>query len=169
MKAPFYLRVTAVPEHNIFNTPNVDIHRRMRRLMAGPMSESSLKSVEPTVVSHIDFAIRRMKEEMGKRGATDVWTWWTYMATDIIGALTFGESFRTLDIGKANYPTCPSSWKIFLLTNSPAHGIHARLEKPGASRRHPLNLPLAHPPHQGPPAPHPPDRTRGIQANDSLF
>lgn len=65
--------------------------------------ESSVKSVEPVVRSHVDFAIRRIGEEMGKRGAADVYKWWMFMATDIIGTLTFGESFRTLDQGRVRW------------------------------------------------------------------
>ncbi|PNP59015.1 hypothetical protein THARTR1_01263 [Trichoderma harzianum] len=41
-----------------------------------------------------------MGEEMGSRGAADVIKWSLFMATDIIGELSFGDSFRTLEIGK---------------------------------------------------------------------
>lgn len=37
---------------------------------------------------------------MEARGAADVFKWWFFMATDIIGELTFGESFRTLEHGQ---------------------------------------------------------------------
>ncbi|KAJ5514962.1 hypothetical protein N7463_004514 [Penicillium fimorum] len=35
-------------------------------------------------------------------GFTDVFKWWLFMATDIIGEPTFGESFRMLETGKKN-------------------------------------------------------------------
>lgn len=41
-----------------------------------------------------------MAEEIQNRGATDVFKWWLFMATDIIGELSFGESFRMLEAGK---------------------------------------------------------------------
>lgn len=41
-----------------------------------------------------------MAEEIQDRGATDVFKWWLFMATDIIGELSFGESFRMLEAGK---------------------------------------------------------------------
>lgn len=66
------------------------------------MSEGSLKSVEPTVAAHVDVVVRRIGEETGSRGAADVLRWATYMATDIIGELTFGESFRMLERGKVS-------------------------------------------------------------------
>lgn len=44
-----------------------------------------------------------MSEEMKSRGVADVFKWWTFMATDIIGELSFGESFRMLEHGKVNF------------------------------------------------------------------
>ena len=38
--------------------------------------------------------------DLTAHGATDVFKWWLFMATDIIGELTFGDSFRMLEIGK---------------------------------------------------------------------
>jgi hypothetical protein len=46
------------------------------------------------------LAIQRMTEEMISRGAADVFQWWLFTTTDVIGELTFGSSFRTLDIGQ---------------------------------------------------------------------
>ena len=65
------------------------------------MSESSLKHYLPVVTSHVDLTISRMKEELNKQGHIDIWKWWMFMTTDVIGELTFGESFRTLQQGKA--------------------------------------------------------------------
>lgn len=51
------------------------------------------------------MAINRMDEEMGKRGAADVFKWWLFMATDVIGELSFGESFRMLEAGEVMQAT----------------------------------------------------------------
>lgn len=40
--------------------------------------------------------------ELTDHGVTDVFKWWLFMATDIIGELTFGDSFRMLEIGKVS-------------------------------------------------------------------
>jgi len=71
--------------------------------LAGPLSESSLKSVEPFLRQTAQLAMRRIGEEMATRGAADLFKWSLFFATDVIGELTFGESFRMLDIGKV----CP--------------------------------------------------------------
>lgn len=44
-----------------------------------------------------------MAEEMNSsRGVADVFKWWLFMATDIIGDLTFGSSFDMFVHGKVN-------------------------------------------------------------------
>ncbi|KAF2966207.1 hypothetical protein GQX73_g7377 [Xylaria multiplex] len=56
----------------------------------------------PQVESKVQLAIRQMKRDMDAHGVTDVLKWWTCMATDVIGELTFGESFLTLESGTKN-------------------------------------------------------------------
>ncbi|KAF9770483.1 hypothetical protein IL306_011974 [Fusarium sp. DS 682] len=82
-KAPFYQNL--VPgTTNLFNALDVEFHCRHRRLLSSPLSESSLKSVEPTVDSYVKTAIMSMEQEMEKRGSADVAKFWLFMATDII-------------------------------------------------------------------------------------
>ncbi|KAF4335359.1 benzoate 4-monooxygenase cytochrome P450 [Fusarium beomiforme] len=101
LKAPFYQNL--VPgTTNLFNALDVEFHRRHRRLLSSPLSESSLKSVEPTVDSYVKKAIVSMKHETDKRGSTDVAKFWLFMATDIIVELSFGQSFGILEHGKKN-------------------------------------------------------------------
>ena len=66
------------------------------------MSKSSLKSVEPIVKSKVELAMQQMAREMKSRGCADIAKWWLFMATDVIGELSFGDSFRTLEIGKVS-------------------------------------------------------------------
>jgi hypothetical protein len=46
--------------------------------------------------------MQRMEEEFKTRGATDVYKWWMFMTTDIIGELSFGESFQMLESGEVS-------------------------------------------------------------------
>ncbi|KAI1135802.1 cytochrome P450 [Hypoxylon sp. FL0543] len=82
---------------NVFSTTDVDYHRRHRRLLASEISETGLNVHKPVVESKVRLAIERMAEEMEERGATDVYRWTLYMATDVIGELSFGSSFRMLE------------------------------------------------------------------------
>jgi cytochrome P450 len=102
VKAPFYQKLTPPGVFNVFNVSDVTLHRRYRRLLSGAMSESSLKLMYPVIEANVNLAIRNMREEMDKRGAADVFKWWLFMATDVIGELTFGESFRMLEQKKKN-------------------------------------------------------------------
>lgn len=101
-KSPWYLNIAGVNEHDVFSTPDIDFHRRHRRVLGGSMSESALKAYIPAVTSRVDFAISRMREELNNEGAVDISKWWLFMTTDVIGELTFGESFKTLEQGKVN-------------------------------------------------------------------
>ncbi|KAI1431321.1 cytochrome P450 [Xylaria sp. CBS 124048] len=87
---------------NIFNTTDLQLHRQYRRLLSAPLSESGLKSFLPQIDSNVKLTLQRMKEEFETRGVTDIYKWWLFMATDVIGELSFGESFRMLETGKIN-------------------------------------------------------------------
>lgn len=78
------------------------MHRRFRRLLSSPLSESGLKAFLPQIDSKVNLVIQRMEEEYKTRGATDIYKWWLFMATDVIGELSFGESFRMLENGKVS-------------------------------------------------------------------
>jgi len=83
------------------------------------------------VRERVDFAIQRMREQGETRGVIDVFQWWMFMTTDVIGEssqcvdgtgypdrkkrnrtyrqiptsgqLTFGESFRTLEKAQVSH------------------------------------------------------------------
>ncbi|KAK3335945.1 cytochrome P450 [Cercophora scortea] len=101
VKSSFYELLAGNSGESVFTTRDIDIHRKYRRMLSQPLSESSLKTVEPIVRSRVDLAIKRMGEVMQTQGAVDVFKWAFFMATDVIGELTFGESFKTLEKGEA--------------------------------------------------------------------
>ncbi len=99
-KSPWYRQLTPFGKHTIFNTDDVEYHRRHRRLLAGPLSETALKPDISFVAGRADLTIERMKQEMHVRGCVDVYKWWFFFTTDVIGELTFGDSFKMLELGK---------------------------------------------------------------------
>ncbi|KAI1490110.1 cytochrome P450 [Biscogniauxia mediterranea] len=102
-KAEWYRNITPNVNH-IVNLTDVETHRRHRRLLSAPLSESGLKVFLPQIDSRVRLAISRMAEE-AKASPTrtvDVYKWFIFMATDVIGELSFGESFRMLEHGKIN-------------------------------------------------------------------
>ncbi|KAI8716325.1 hypothetical protein NCS52_00925700 [Fusarium sp. LHS14.1] len=87
---------------NVFNSTDTEFHRRHRRILSSPLSESSIKTVELAVDQKVKLVISKMVEEMTARQVTDVAKMWLFMATDIISELSFGESFGMLEAGKKN-------------------------------------------------------------------
>ncbi|CAI7597370.1 unnamed protein product [Penicillium crustosum] len=85
---------------SVFSTTDPNFHSARRRLLASPISDTSLHQHEELITGRVKMAICRMVEEIQTRGATDIFKWWLFMATDIIGELSFGESFRMLEAGK---------------------------------------------------------------------
>ena len=103
LKTDFYKRLTGnQPLPRTFTFVDPKQHGARRRLLATPMSESSLKTVEPTVNNNIAKTIAGIAKEMELQGSADVCKWFLYMATDVIGELSFAESFRMLDQQKPN-------------------------------------------------------------------
>ncbi|KAL4951900.1 cytochrome P450 [Aspergillus filifer] len=103
LKAPWYRLLNRKDGESIFSTTDPDYHRRHRRLLSSPLSDVNLRTVEPLVQSRIQLAMHRIREEgYSSRGAADIYKWFFFMATDIIGELSFGDSFRMLEIGKKN-------------------------------------------------------------------
>ncbi|KAI1264321.1 cytochrome P450 [Xylariaceae sp. FL1019] len=100
-KADFYRNIPVGVE-NLFNTQDLQFHRRHRKLLSAPLSESNLKALQPQIQERIKLAIEKMGDEMKSRKAADVCKWWMFMTTDVIGQLTFGESFHMLESGQVN-------------------------------------------------------------------
>ncbi|KAF3760962.1 cytochrome P450 [Cryphonectria parasitica EP155] len=101
-KSPKFYSALKAPGENVFNTVDIQYHRQHRKLLSGGFSDASLQSFHPIVEGRVNLAIERMAREMETRGVADVFKWWLFMATDVIGELTFGQSFRMLEHGEKN-------------------------------------------------------------------
>ncbi|KAI0533870.1 cytochrome P450 [Xylaria digitata] len=101
VKTDFYLGI-GYRKENIVSTQDLNFHRRHRKLLSQPISENSLKAMEPQIEEKVRLTIEKMGEEMKIRKAVDIYKWWMFMTTDIIGQLTFGESFHAIENGKAD-------------------------------------------------------------------
>jgi cytochrome P450 len=86
----------------VFTFQNPKDHSARRRLLGQPLSETALKTMEPTVNTNIFKTIDGIARELKETGTADILKWFTFMATDVIGELTFAESFRMLDQAKVS-------------------------------------------------------------------
>ncbi|KAK3367963.1 isotrichodermin C-15 hydroxylase [Podospora didyma] len=82
-------------------------HARHRRVLAPAFSEKALREHEPIILHHIRLFIQRMRENACK--PVDLCAWFNFVSFDIIGDLTFGESFDCLEQSKYH----PWIWFIF--------------------------------------------------------
>ncbi|KAM0217610.1 hypothetical protein ACHAQD_007353 [Fusarium lateritium] len=100
LKSAWYDGITPNREPGIFVMRDPHQHAARRRLFARAFSVSSLlANWEPVIRGKTELAVRKIKEDAKSAGA-DVFKWWTLMATDMIAELSFGESFRMLELGK---------------------------------------------------------------------
>lgn len=100
LKSKWYETLVPPGIVNVFTVSDPNYHSALRRLLAGPMADNQVKVFEPLVTSRVRLAISRIGEELERRGAADVFKWWLFFATDVIGELSFGDSFRMLETGK---------------------------------------------------------------------
>lgn len=103
-KSQWYPRFrTAFAEQDVFSETNSKNHGIRRKLLSRPFSKSNLKqSWEPLVNDKARFAVQRMKA-LAEAGTCNIFDWWTFFATDVIGKVSFGESFGMLELGKVSY------------------------------------------------------------------
>ncbi|CVK86923.1 related to benzoate 4-monooxygenase cytochrome P450 [Fusarium proliferatum] len=100
LKSAWYDAVTPDREPGIFVMRDPHQHAARRRLFARAFSVSSLlANWESEIRQKTELAVNNIKRDAQSTGA-DVFKWWTLMATDVIAHLSFGESFRMLELGK---------------------------------------------------------------------
>ncbi|GKT52156.1 cytochrome P450 monooxygenase azaI [Colletotrichum spaethianum] len=99
LKTPFYT-LLVTDASNVFNEIRPDIHRRFKRLLSHPMSETGLKTFYPRIDNKVRLAIDRMCDENTACGAADVAKWFMFLSFDVIGDIAFSESFGNLENGK---------------------------------------------------------------------
>lgn len=104
LKSAWYDSLAVGGYKNIFSVRDPKAHSIRRRLLSSPMADSSLQAIEPTIDAKARLAVSQMQNEMKERGAMDVFKWWYFMSTDIIGELSFGESFQLLERGEVRTP-----------------------------------------------------------------
>ncbi|GAB1317188.1 Isotrichodermin C-15 hydroxylase [Madurella fahalii] len=84
-------------------------HTRHRRILAPAFSDKSLREQEPIITKHVACLMQRMRERAGT--TVNLIDWFNFTAFDIIGDLTFGESFGCLEESKMH------PWINFIFAN----------------------------------------------------
>lgn len=106
LKTPWYKAFTGSRAYEgLFTLRNKDVHNHNRKLQSHHFSEKWIKTMEPFIIANVQRAIERMREDVERKGWSDVLQWYTFMATDVIGEASFGDSFRMLETGKVGKAT----------------------------------------------------------------
>ena len=70
-------------------------HSVRRKLLAQSFSKSNIMSLQESVRGKVEMAVAKLKRD-AIEGVGDMLKWWTLMATDVVGELSFGKSFDSL-------------------------------------------------------------------------
>ncbi|RDL42248.1 uncharacterized protein BP5553_02227 [Venustampulla echinocandica] len=87
--------------HGLLGEPDDSKHARMRRNLSHGFSEKALRDQEPIIKSYVDLLIQRLHEN--SKEPVDVVKWFNFITFDIIGDLTFGESFECLKTSQVHF------------------------------------------------------------------
>lgn len=103
VKTSLYEVVAESPVPSGFSNSETEVHRRQRDLILPGLSEAAVRRMYNFISSKVTLAIRRMGEETTQNGFTDIYKWWTLMTADIMGEITFAQSFGLLEEGKVRH------------------------------------------------------------------
>lgn len=98
IRDPAFFNITndkTVTHPSIFLTDR-EGHRRQRRILAHAFSQNAMYEQEPIIMKFVDLFISRIGEFAEKDTAIDIVKWFNFATFDIIGELTFGEPFGSL-------------------------------------------------------------------------
>ncbi|KAI9902471.1 hypothetical protein N3K66_001823 [Trichothecium roseum] len=75
-----------------------------RRMFARALSVTSIRAnCEDVVKEKVNTAVAKIKSDLVNGKESNVMKWWMLMASDVIGQLSFGESFEQLQVGRKSH------------------------------------------------------------------
>lgn len=86
--------------HSIVTAADPEIHTRQRRLISHAFSDTALREQEEVVISYVNLLVKTLKEKAAKPAdaVVNLVRWFDFTTFDLIGDLSFGESFGCLDV-----------------------------------------------------------------------
>lgn len=96
LKSGWYTEFVGDVPPGVFSMIDPMQHAQRRRLFAQSFSNSNILNNEQIVRDKVDLAVSKIDRD-AKIGGADILKWFTYMATDVIGHLSFGKSFEMLE------------------------------------------------------------------------
>ncbi|KAI4270680.1 MAG: hypothetical protein L6R38_007045 [Xanthoria sp. 2 TBL-2021] len=85
---------------NLLGVRTREDHSRMRRILSRGFSAATMQRQEPLIKRYVDQLVAELTQRCNDgKTLIDIEAWFSFTAFDIIGDLTFGESFGSLDGG----------------------------------------------------------------------
>jgi cytochrome P450 len=97
--------------HSILTVGDDSDHSRYRRLLAHAFSDKALQEQAPLLEKYVSLFISRL-HSLSTEGPQNMVDWYNFIAFDIIGDLTLGESFDCLQESKS-HPWVSYLMKVF--------------------------------------------------------
>ncbi|KAI0530209.1 isotrichodermin C-15 hydroxylase [Xylaria digitata] len=95
----FYVK--APDSHDTISSAGDADHRRLRRIQAHAFSEKAIMLQEQYLQQYTEKFVKCLRNEASQNsGVVDLAKWVNFLTTDVIGDLSFGESFGGLDTGR---------------------------------------------------------------------
>ena len=95
-KSQWYQKFNESSHPGIFALIDPREHGVRRRLFAQSFSNTSMLKFETVIRNKVDLAVSKIKRD-ALAGQADILRWFTFLATDTIGELSFGRSFDMLE------------------------------------------------------------------------
>ncbi|KAL9083357.1 MAG: hypothetical protein Q9165_008557 [Trypethelium subeluteriae] len=90
--------------YSILTAPTLHEHARIKRLLQHGFSDKALRAQEQMFHGHVNILIARIREAISSGEKTlNMFNWYAWATSDIMGDLTFGESFGCLTEGKDHH------------------------------------------------------------------
>ncbi|KAI3318408.1 cytochrome P450 [Xylariaceae sp. AK1471] len=96
-----FLNPTVNGYYSVLTAPTTEEHARIKRQINHGFSDKALLAQESMFQEHVDLLIHGIREAIraGKK-QQDIFKWYVWATSDIMGDLVFGESFNCLEDGK---------------------------------------------------------------------
>lgn len=95
-KSPLWYRMRPNGAYGIMSSPNAE-HGRFRRTFAPAFTERAVREQQPLILRHIGILIDQLKKKANSTVPIDIVAWFEYVAFDIIGDLSYSQSFHCLE------------------------------------------------------------------------
>lgn len=99
---------------------DTETHAHQRHLLAPAFSAQGMQRQEPLIRHHVDHLFRCFEEHRVEGRSIDLSKWFNFFSFDIIGDLSFGESFGNMERGEF-HPWIATILDFFVAQHDMAH------------------------------------------------